>query len=123
MTNPSTSPENNYLVDGKGQSLTYAASMDLQLVSELFERCQKAAAILGVDADFARRLEAAGSRLPPLQIGARGQLQEWIEDYAEAEPTHRHVSHLYALYPGQGIDVDAHARARGGREAEPGAAR
>ena len=105
VTNPSTSPENNYLVQGKSQSLTYAASMDLQLVSELFERCQRAAAILGVDADFARQLKQAGSRLPPLQVGARGQLQEWIEDYAEVEPAHRHVSHLYALYPGQGIDI------------------
>jgi alpha-L-fucosidase 2 len=105
VTNPSTSPENNFLVQGKGESLTYAASMDLQLVSELFERCQRAASILGVDADFARRLKEAGTRLPPLQIGARGQLQEWIEDYAEAEPAHRHVSHLYALYPGQGIDI------------------
>lgn len=106
VTNPSTSPENNYLVDGKGQSLTFASTMDLQLVGELFERCRKAAAILGVDADFSRRLEGVGSRLPPLQVGARGQLQEWIEDYAEAEPAHRHVSHLYALYPGQGIDVE-----------------
>jgi alpha-L-fucosidase 2 len=107
VTNPSTSPENTYLVDGKAaQSLTYAATMDLQLVSELFERCRRAAAILGVDADLATRLEAARSRLPPLQVGARGQLQEWIEDYAEAEPAHRHVSHLYALYPGQGIDVE-----------------
>jgi alpha-L-fucosidase 2 len=106
VTNPSTSPENNYLVDGKGQSLTYAPTMDLQLVGELFERCRKAAAILDVDAAFAERLADAGSRLPPLQVGARGQLQEWIEDYAEAEPAHRHVSHLYALYPGQGIDVE-----------------
>jgi len=106
VTNPSTSPENNYLVDGKGQSLTYAATMDLQLVGELFERCRKAAAILDVDAAFAERLADAGSRLPPLQVGARGQLQEWIEDYAEAEPAHRHVSHLYALYPGEGIDIE-----------------
>ena len=106
VTNPSTSPENNYLVDGKGQSLTYAPTMDQQLAGELFERCRKAAAILGVDADFAKRLEDAGSRLPPPQVGARGQLQEWIEDYTEAEPGHRHVSHLYALFPGQGIDVE-----------------
>ncbi len=106
VTNPSTSPENSYLVDGKSQSLTYAATMDLQLVGDLFERCRKAAAILDVDAAFAERLADAGSRLPPLQVGARGQLQEWIEDYAETEPAHRHVSHLYALYPGQGIDVE-----------------
>jgi alpha-L-fucosidase 2 len=106
VTNPSTSPENNYLVGGKGQALTYAATMDLQLVRELFDRCRKAAAILGVDADLAARLDEAAKRLPPLQVGARGQLQEWIEDYAEAEPAHRHVSHLYALYPGQDIDVE-----------------
>jgi alpha-L-fucosidase 2 len=106
VTNPSTSPENNYVVDGKHRSLSYAATMDLQLVSELFDRCRKATAILGVDADLVRRIEQAVSRLPSLQVGARGQLQEWIEDYPEAEPTHRHVSHLYALYPGQGIDLE-----------------
>ena len=103
VTNPSTSPENSYLLNGKPASLTYAATMDIELIQELFENCRKAAAILGVDAALRSQLEHTAKRLPPLQIGRRGQLQEWIEDYPEAEPQHRHVSHLYALYPGHAI--------------------
>lgn len=106
VTNPSTSPENAYLLDGKRASLTYAATMDLELIHELFENCRRAARSLGTDAAFSARLEATLKRLPPLQIGKRGQLQEWIEDYPETEPQHRHVSHLYSLYPGHDIALD-----------------
>ncbi len=106
VTNPSVSPENRYVVDGRAQHLTYAPTMDIQLVSELFENCGRAAGILGTDADFRLELQRAGQRLPPLQIGKRGQLQEWIEDYPEAEPAHRHVSHLYSLYPGNAISLE-----------------
>jgi alpha-L-fucosidase 2 len=56
-----------------------------------------------VDADFAQRLDAARARLAPHQVGRRGQLQEWLEDYDEPEPNHRHVSHLYGLHPGDQI--------------------
>ncbi len=103
VTNPSTSPENAYLLNGKRASLTYAATMDLELIRELFENCQRAARILGVDTAFSASLETTIKRLPPLQIGKRGQLQEWIEDYPETELQHRHVSHLYSLYPGHDI--------------------
>jgi alpha-L-fucosidase 2 len=106
VTNPSTSPENRYLLDGAPVHLTYGATMDVQLVQELFDNCVRAAAALGVDRDFAAEVQAAATRLPPLQVGARGQLQEWIEDYAEVEPEHRHVSHLYALFPGHGISLE-----------------
>jgi alpha-L-fucosidase 2 len=106
VTNPSTSPENRYVLNGRQQQLTYAATMDIQLVRELFENCGRAAGLLGTDADFRSELERAGQRLPPLQIGKRGQLQEWIEDYTEAEPAHRHVSHLYSLYPGSAISLE-----------------
>ena len=105
LTNPSTSPENQYVLNGKQHHLTYAATMDLELIGELFENCRRAAKILGTDAEFPSRLDRAQKRLPPLQIGQRGQLQEWIEDYPEAEPAHRHVSHLYSLYPGRGISL------------------
>lgn len=107
VTNPSTSPENAYLLDGKRASLTYAATMDLELIRELFENCRRAAAILGTDSAFRATLEATLKRLPPLQIGKRGQLQEWIADYPETELQHRHVSHLYSLYPGHDIALDA----------------
>jgi alpha-L-fucosidase 2 len=105
VTNPSTSPENRYVLDGKPQSLTYAPTMDIELIRELFENCRRAAEILETDAELRSELDKAAKRLPPLQIGKRGQLQEWIEDYAETEPQHRHVSHLYSLYPGHDISL------------------
>ena len=95
VTNPSTSPENQYSLNGVRAHLTYAATMDIELVRELFGNCARAADELGVDAGFRTELRRTAERLPPLQVGARGQLQEWIEDYPEAEPAHRHVSHLY----------------------------
>lgn len=107
VTNPSTSPENNYVLNGKHVGLTYAATMDLELIRELLENCRRAAEILGTDAEFRTKLEETAARLPPLQIGKRGQLQEWIEDYEETEPHHRHVSHLWSLYPGHDIGVEA----------------
>jgi alpha-L-fucosidase 2 len=107
VTNPSTSPENQYILNGKPEHLTYAPTMDIELIRELFENCRRAAEILGTDAEFRLELDRTEKRLPPLQIGKRGQLQEWIEDYAEAEPAHRHVSHLYSLYPGHDISLEA----------------
>ena len=106
VTNPSASPENQYLLDGKPVNLTYAPTMDIELTRELFENCRRAAGILGTDAEFQSELERTQNRLPPLQIGRRGQLQEWIEDYPESEPQHRHLSHLYSLYPGHDISIE-----------------
>ena len=106
VTNPSTSPENRYVLNGQPQHLTYAPTMDIELVRELFENCGRAARTLGTDADFRLELERAEQRLPSLQVGKRGQLQEWVEDYPEAEPAHRHVSHLYSLYPGNTISLE-----------------
>jgi alpha-L-fucosidase 2 len=105
VTNPSTSPESQFVLNGSRHSLTYAPTMDIELIQELFENCARAAEIMGIDSEFRSQLAAAQKRLPPLQIGRRGQLQEWIEDYDESEPAHRHVSHLYALYPGHDISV------------------
>jgi len=107
VTNPSTSPENAYVLssNGRGARLTYAATMDIELIRELFENCRRGAEVLGVDAEFRSKLDQTEERLPPLQVGKRGQLQEWIEDYAETDPHHRHVSHLYSLYPGHDISL------------------
>ncbi|HEX2584004.1 MAG TPA: glycoside hydrolase family 95 protein, partial [Steroidobacteraceae bacterium] len=107
VTNPSTSPENNYLIDGKKAGLSYAATMDIQLIDELFKNAIRAATLLNIDPALRDRLTQTMSRLPPLQVGKRGQLQEWIEDYEETEPHHRHVSHLYSLYPGNGIRLQS----------------
>jgi alpha-L-fucosidase 2 len=105
VTNPSFSPENSFfLPDGTRSRFTYAATMDLQIIEDLFAKTMMAARELNVDAEFQRTLAETMKRLPPQQISkATGRLQEWIEDYREVEPGHRHISHLYALYPGDGI--------------------
>ena len=106
VTNPSTSPENVYLLDGEQAHLTYAPTMDLELIGELFENTRAAAQILGKDADFSAKLQSTQRRIPPLQVGPQGQLQEWIQNFTETEPHHRHMSHLYSLYPGHDIDIE-----------------
>ena len=106
VTNPSYSPENTYKwTNGVYGRFTYAATMDLQLIGDLFDRCISASEILGVDKEFRKQVVNARRRLPPLQIGKQGQLQEWIGDWDIEAPErgHRHVSHLYALMPGQRI--------------------
>lgn len=103
VTNPSFSPENSYLLNGQKAQLTYGATMDLELIAGLFESFSRASRQLNSDVDIRTAVLKAMDRLPPLQVGSRGQLQEWIEDYPETEPDHRHVSHLWALYPGQAI--------------------
>ncbi len=110
VTNPSFSPENTYLLNGEKAQLTYAATMDLELIGALFEAFVQASQMLDRDAAMREEALKAKDRLPPLQVGARGQLQEWIEDYPEFEPEHRHVSHLWALYPGHAITPDGTPR-------------
>jgi len=105
VTNPSFSPENQYSLHGDVAHLSYATTMDLEIVNDLFTRTAAAAALLGLDAPLRAQMEAAQRRLPPLQVGARGQLQEWIADYQETEPEHRHVSHLYGLFPGATVST------------------
>ncbi len=106
VTNPSHSPENSFFTgDGKRAMFTYGATMDLMIVHELFTHCIKAAEILDTDEAFRAELKSARQRLHPLQISPRdGRLQEWIEDYDEPEPGHRHMSHLYGLHPGDQIN-------------------
>ncbi|MET0308197.1 MAG: glycoside hydrolase family 95 protein [Sphingomonas sp.] len=106
LTSPSLSPENTHPM---GASLCAGPAMDMQILRDLFDQTAKAAAILGIDGDFAAQLAATRARLAPDKIGAQGQLQEWQEDWdAKApEPRHRHVSHLYGLYPSHQIDLDA----------------
>jgi len=103
-TNPSSSPENYYVMaDGTRGFMTYAPTMDIEILSALFARFVEISTHLKLDAAMRRQVKAAAGRLPPLQIGRNGELQEWIDDYAKNEPEHRHCSHLYALYPGSAI--------------------
>lgn len=105
ITSPSISPENRHPF---GASICAGPAMDRQILRDLFDRTADAAAVLGKDADFAAQLRQIRAALAPDRIGKAGQLQEWLEDWDEGapEPDHRHVSHLYALYPGQQIDPD-----------------
>jgi alpha-L-fucosidase 2 len=101
VTAPSHSPENAYVdpATGKPASLTFAATIDIEIARALFDHCVRAAGILGLDADFAARLKTLAAKLPPLRVGKLGNIQEWIKDFDEVEPGHRHMSHLLALYP------------------------
>ena len=104
VTCPSLSPENTYLLaDGSKGRLCAGPSMDSQIAGALLGQTASAARLLGVDEDFCAALEGARRRLPAPAVGKHGQLQEWAEDCDEAEPGHRHISHLWALYPGDAI--------------------
>jgi alpha-L-fucosidase 2 len=99
-TCPSFSPENGFLTPGgKEASVSAGCTMDITLIHELFGSCIEAAGILGVDAEFRQRLGEASRHLRPYLTGKHGQLLEWSKDFPEAEPGHRHMSHLYGLYP------------------------
>ncbi|MBB6020044.1 alpha-L-fucosidase 2 [Paenibacillus sp. JGP012] len=101
---PSSSPENIYILEnGESGALCYGASMDNQIIRELFIRCIESAHILQQDQSFVTQLREALSRIPDIDIGKHGQIQEWSNDYEELEPGHRHISHLFALHPGSQI--------------------
>jgi len=104
VTSPSLSPENLHPF---GASLAIGPSMDSQILRELFANVAQAARTLAIDGDLQARWTATRARLAPLQIGRSGQLQEWLDDWDLQAPErdHRHVSHLFALYPGHDIDV------------------
>ena len=81
-------------------------AMDTQIIRELFSNTIQAARLLEIDAAFADSLEKALDKLPPMQISPKGgYLQEWLEDYEEVDPRHRHVSHLFGLYPSNQISL------------------
>ena len=107
VTGPSLSPENSYkLPDGTRHSLTMGPTMDIEITRELFTRTLQAGRILGEDPAFLKQVEEAQKKLPPFAVGKFGQLQEWQHDYDESEPGHRHISHLWALFPGTQISLE-----------------
>ena len=112
VTNPSHSPENRFKkADGTISMFTYGSTMDLQIAHDLFTNCLAAIDEIrqeepNFEGDFRLRVASALADLAPLQISAEtGRLQEWIEDYGEPEPGHRHMSHLYGLHPGRQITL------------------
>ena len=102
VTCPSISPENKH---PSGVAICAGPTMDVQIISDLFTQCARAAEILGIDKQFKFQVEEMRRHLPPMQIGKAGQLQEWLDDWDLEAPErqHRHVSHLYGLFPSNQI--------------------
>lgn len=117
VTNPSTSPENppkgpgyEYFFDEVTgfyyfTTICYGASIDIQILTDLFGYYLESAKTLGLDPELQKEVAAARKRLPPPQIGKDGTLQEWTEDLEQLEDQHRHFSHMYGLYPGNVISA------------------
>ncbi len=108
VSNPSTSPEHNFLTpEGKQAEVSMASTMDMAICRDLFSNCIEASEILGIDRAFRDRLISARQKLFPYQINSAGALQEWFLDFKDPEPTHRHLSFLYGLHPGDQIGKDS----------------
>lgn len=108
ITSPSTSPENRYVTpDGYCGPTYYGGSADLSMIRQCLMDTRDAAEVLGVDAGLQKEIASTLPRLQPYQIGKKGNLQEWYYDWDDQDPTHRHQSHLFGLYPGRHISVDS----------------
>jgi alpha-L-fucosidase 2 len=102
ITAPSTSPENVFITDkGVKGTVSVATTMDMSIIWDLFTNVIQASERLDVDAAYRKTLQEKRSRLFPLQIGKKGNLQEWYKDWEDQEPEHRHISHLFGLFPGR----------------------
>lgn len=102
VTAPTSSPENSfYLPDGKVASVCMGPTMDIQIITELYQNVIEASETLNIDKEFAEVLKNDLKCFPPMQISKNGYLQEWLKDYEEPEIHHRHVSHLFGLHPGR----------------------
>ena len=101
---PSSSPENTYINhDGKPAHICIGATSDMQIIRYLFRACEQAASVLDTDEDLREELSQALERLSPTRIGSDGRILEWDKEYKEQDPHHRHVAHLWGLYPGDEI--------------------
>ena len=101
VTNPSHSPENTFYDQAtKTKSmLTYSATIDIEIANALFDYCAEAASILNTDKDLIEKLKEVQKQFPPIKINSKGCIQEWMRDFEEPEPGHRHMCHLLGLYP------------------------
>ncbi|MBI1336416.1 MAG: hypothetical protein GC164_05585 [Phycisphaera sp.] len=106
VTAPSNSPENSFKTPDGSARICMGPTMDMQILRELFGNCIEASEVLGVDDELRKRLTDARGKLAPNRIGQHGQIMEWLEDYEEVEPHHRHVSPLYGLHPYDEITPD-----------------
>ncbi len=105
VTAPSSSPENGFYLPGSREAVyvCMGPTMDVQIIKELFTNTLDAAKILNIDDETTKNIAKTLLKLPPMQISPNGYLQEWLEDYEETDIHHRHVSHLYGLYPSNQI--------------------
>ncbi|WP_051638678.1 glycoside hydrolase family 95 protein [Butyrivibrio sp. NC2002] len=107
VTSPSVSPENVYIMkNGTRGCLCEGATMDIEILTELLNGYIGACEVLGKDDKEIERAKKILKRLPEIRIGKHGQIKEWMEDYDEQEPGHRHISHLYGVYPGSSINYE-----------------
>ena len=100
---PSTSPENRYLLDGQRLAVAKSTAMTQTILRDVLEILKAAACVLGIDDDLAARAAAVLPRIQPLRVGRAGEVMEWDQNFEESEIHHRHISHLYGLYPGRQI--------------------
>ena len=117
VTAPSTSPENFPAVPGAVKffdelttfetttSICAGSTIDMQILRDLFEDVEQAADVLGIDPDFKNKVREMRMRLAPMQVGRKGNLQEWLDDWDETEKSHRHISGLWGLFPGNQISM------------------
>jgi len=106
VTCPTISPENEYILpNGEKGVVCKGASMDNQIIRELFKACLACGDVLGDSNPVLEKMPQALEKLAPVQIGKYGQIMEWNEDYEEVDPGHRHISHLFALHPGTQISM------------------
>jgi len=104
ITSPSNSPENVFVTDkNEKYSMTEGSYMDIEIIRDLFTNVIEASEALNIDKDFRQQVIEKRNKLLPYRIGSRGQLQEWMRDYKEEDPQHRHTSHLFGLHPGRDI--------------------
>ena len=107
VTSPSVSPENNFFTaDKEVATVSYGCTMDRAIILELYRNCISSAEILGIEDAFIDTLKSQLEIIPPLQIGSDGRLMEWMEEFDEPYPGHRHISHLYALHPSNQISKE-----------------
>ena len=104
VSGPSISPENTFKTkDGAIATMVMGPTMDHMIIRELFQNTIQASTVLGIDVSFRKHLTAILNRLAPTRIGSDGRILEWVEEFEEPEPGHRHISHLFGLYPGKEI--------------------
>ena len=105
VCSPSTSPENEFVINGEEYSISQTTTMTMAICREVLENTYKSCELLGVEKDLAEKIRAVLPRLRPFKIGQDGRLLEWYDEQIEEDENHRHVSHLYALHPANLISV------------------